>query len=108
MRPVGTVLLHVDRRTDAQTDGRTEMANLTDAFRDNANAPKQWTFHSSYLMITTCLDSIGLNPVSVTMCIVCVCVCVCERERERDRQKEKAITSYHIKTYATTWDFTLH
>jgi hypothetical protein len=54
MRPVGTVLLRADRRADAQMDGRTETTNLTDAFRDNANAPKQWTFLRSYLMITTC------------------------------------------------------
>ena len=40
MRPVGTVLLHADRRTDAQMDGRAETTKLTGVFRDSANAPK--------------------------------------------------------------------
>jgi hypothetical protein len=86
MRLVGTVLLHADRRTDAQR--RTETTKLIGAFCDNVNAPKQWTCLRSYLMITTCLDSIGLNPVSVTMCIVFVYVRERERERERLRGRD--------------------
>ena len=43
MRPVGTVLSHADRGTDAQMDGRMETTKLTGAFSNNANAPKQWT-----------------------------------------------------------------
>jgi hypothetical protein len=82
---MGTVLLLADRRTDAQMDGRTEMTKLTGAFRYNVNAPEYWTYLASYLKISTCLNSIGLDPVSVTMCILCVCV----RERERGSQREK-------------------
>ena len=99
---------------ERRTNGRTETIRLTGAFATMRTRLKKWTCLCSYLMITTCFDSVGLNPVSVTMCIVCVCVCVCvcvrerERDRQTDRQRERVITSYHIKPHETTWGFTLH
>jgi hypothetical protein len=46
IRPVGAELFHADGRT--QTDRRTDMMNLTVAFRNFANAPKNWRSSTLY------------------------------------------------------------
>jgi len=40
IHPVGAELFHADRRTDGQTDGRTDMTKLVVVFRNFANESK--------------------------------------------------------------------
>jgi len=41
MKILGAELFNADRRTDGQTDRRTDMMKLIVAFRKSANAPKK-------------------------------------------------------------------
>ena len=82
-------------------------------FSRQCERAQKWAWIRSYLRNTTCVDSIGLSSVSVTMCILCVRDRQrrdreTDRQTERERETDRAITSYHIKTHATTWGFTLH
>jgi hypothetical protein len=60
-RPVGTVLIHADTRTDRQTDRRTDMTKVIAVFRDYANAPKTDIHVASEE--TTCLQASLCDPL---------------------------------------------
>ena len=50
IRLVEAALMHAEKLTDVRTDGRTDMATLIGAFRNYANAPKNFTlFHRIFM-----------------------------------------------------------